>query len=684
MAPTKQWMSGSLNNGGEAIVLRTPTGAIADSVFYDDASPWPAGSAAGQPDQGGASLVFCNPALDNADGANWYASTTVVGGGLIVNGLPVTSSPFAADAAFPVAPTGLQVSFASTGVSVNESVGTVTVNVMIVNPDANPTSVDVILNVAGTTASGAAVDYSFTPSTLTFPASSSTNQTFMVTITDDAMIESAETIMLELTNPTNSAVLGSDSLYTITIIDNDAPPAIVRNLVITELNYNSPGADSIEFVEIYNNDTLTIDLAGYQLTNGIFFTFPTHNLAPGQYVIVTQDSAWFQNFFGMATYNWTSNSLNNTGEAIVLRNASGDVVDSVFYSSTLPWPTGASGTGASIQLCDVNADNTDPTNWAASTNPTGVFVAGSQILATPSAANTVCAPFVPPSYTYYPISAINTVDGTGTPDSMGVLVELRGVVHCGDFRSSVGLEFYIVESNNVGIKAYASSDLAAYVVTEGDSLHLFGSIGQISGTTEILLDSILFISGGHPTVTPMVVSTALTEAHEGSVIQFNNVSLVTASQWTGAGSGFNVDVSNGSNTWSVRIDNDVDLYSQPAPTGMFNIYGFGTQFDPSSPYTTGRQLLACNSSITPVVGVNNVFNNNKVELFPNPVMDVLNVRAENIESIIITNMLGQEVARVQNVNATYTTVNTANLPAGVYNVTVVNNGQLSTQQLVKR
>ena len=117
---------------------------------------------------------------------------------------------------------------------------------------------------------------------------------------------------------------------------------------------------------------------------------------------------------------------------------------------------------------------------------------------------------------------------------------------------------------------------------------------------------------------------------------------------------------------------------------MFNIYGFGTQFDPSSPYTTGRQLLACNSSITPVVGVNNVFNNNKVELFPNPVMDVLNVRAENIESIIITNMLGQEVARVQNVNATYTTVNTANLPAGVYNVTVVNNGQLSTQQLVKR
>lgn len=683
VAATKQWIGGALANGGESIVLKDGSGVVVDSVFYMTSGDWPTGTTNGMPNGGGASLVLCNPALDNADGTNWTASTTVVGGGLIVNSRPVTASPFATDAACAPIPTTLQVSFASSGITVNENVSTVTVNVTIINPDANPTSVDVVLN-AATTATGGGNDYTFAPATLTFPASSTTNQTFMVTITDDAVIESAEIIVLELTNPTNAAVFGNDSIYTITILDNDAPPAIVPNLVITELNYNPASVDSIEFIEIYNNDTMTIDLAGYQLTNGLFFVFPTHNLAPGEFVLVTQDSTWFDHFFGVPTYNWTANSLNNNGEAIVLRNSAGDVVDSVFYSSSAPWPAGAFGTGASIQLCDVNADNANGANWWASTNPTGVFNAGVQVLATPGAANTFCVPPPPTTYTYYPISDINIVNANGSPDSLGVTVELRGVVHCGDFNSGAALEFYLVEYNNVGIKAYTGATLAGYVVAEGDSLHLFGTIEQISGTTEILLDSLSVISSGNSTVTPMVVSSTLTEAHEGSVIQFNNVSLVNASQWTGAGSGFNVDVTNGSNTWQVRIDNDVNLYSQSAPTGSFNIYGFGTQFDPTAPYLDGRQLLACSSSITPVA-IETVFgNDNNVSLFPNPVMDVLNVRANNIESILITNMLGQEVLRVQNVNDNYTTINTVALPTGVYNVTVINDGRLSTQQLVKK
>jgi hypothetical protein len=41
----------------------------------------------------------------------------------------------------------------------------------------------------------------------------------------------------------------------------------------------------------------------------------------------------------------------------------------------------------------------------------------------------------------------------------------------------------------------------------------------------------------------------------------------------------------------LRIDADVNLFSQPAPVGPFDVIGIGGQFDNSSPFTAGYQLL---------------------------------------------------------------------------------------------
>lgn len=71
----------------------------------------------------------------------------------------------------------------------------------------------------------------------------------------------------------------------------------------------------------------------------------------------------------------------------------------------------------------------------------------------------------------------------------------------------------------------------------------------------------------------------------------NNVVVVDPTQWTNAGSGFNVDVSDGMNTIALRIDADVTLYNEPCPGGVFDIIGIGGQFDMSSPFTSGYQML---------------------------------------------------------------------------------------------
>lgn len=103
-------------------------------------------------------------------------------------------------------------------VNVLESAFTFSIKVGITNPNNSPTTVDV--KISGGTATET-VDYTFTnPTTITFPANSSTPISVSGTIIDDLISEPDETIMLSLSNQTNEATITSGTSI-ITIYDND-------------------------------------------------------------------------------------------------------------------------------------------------------------------------------------------------------------------------------------------------------------------------------------------------------------------------------------------------------------------------------------------------------------------------------------------------------------------------------
>ena len=194
---------------------------------------------------------------------------------------------------------------------------------------------------------------------------------------------------------------------------------------------------------------------------------------------------------------------------------------------------------------------------------------------------------LPPIPTY-PIGTINTVDANGVGDSTGVTCWIHGVVYGVNMRPA-GLQFTLIDPTG-GIGIFEASGNLGYTVNETDSIKVRGTINQFNGLLQINPDSIVFFNTGNTLKMPTVVTT-LVEANESDLIRFDNATLVNPAQWTGTGSGFNVDVTNGVDTIQVRIDNDVNLYSQPAPTGTFSVCGIGGQFDSSSPYTSGYQLL---------------------------------------------------------------------------------------------
>ncbi len=182
------------------------------------------------------------------------------------------------------------------------------------------------------------------------------------------------------------------------------------NLVITEIMYNGPegGTDSTEFVEIYNNDSLAVNLTGYTFVQGFNYTFPAVTINPNSYIVVAVDSLKFYNFFGVTAYEWTSGGLSNGGEDIILVTNNGDTVDVVDYDDSSPWPTSPDGDGPSLTFCNPNLDNNNGSNWSAATSFVGVNAAGDSIWANPG---TGCGTTPPPSGDSIP-PVVNNVKAT--------------------------------------------------------------------------------------------------------------------------------------------------------------------------------------------------------------------------------------------------------------------------------
>jgi hypothetical protein len=160
-------------------------------------------------------------------------------------------------------------------------------------------------------------------------------------------------------------------------------------LLLTEIMYNDLSAtDSLEYFEIFNKTGAAINIGGFEITEGVHYTFPANTMiASGDYLVIAKDSALVNSVFGITgTYQWDSGGLKNSGEDIEIQNSLGDTIVYVDYDDSSPWPVEGDGDGPSIEYCDlsVNAidNNNDGSYWTASINFVSLFN-GDSIFGTP-------------------------------------------------------------------------------------------------------------------------------------------------------------------------------------------------------------------------------------------------------------------------------------------------------------
>ena|GEM_PF-820377 len=153
-------------------------------------------------------------------------------------------------------------------------------------------------------------------------------------------------------------------------IDDGSCYFTLPNLVINEINYNPcvvQGDDlDFEYVEIYNAEATSVDLSGFTFNAGFTFTFPDGaSMAAGEYILVATNAATYSGN-GYQVFEMEFGNLSNTGATIALEDGFGNVIDTVTYSDSTPWPFAPDGSCVSLELIDPSLDNTDPANWQGS------------------------------------------------------------------------------------------------------------------------------------------------------------------------------------------------------------------------------------------------------------------------------------------------------------------------------
>ena len=146
-------------------------------------------------------------------------------------------------------------------------------------------------------------------------------------------------------------------------------------VLINEINYNSHDTSNPgDWVELINNTSDFIDLSGWELKDEdddhVYLFREGTELAPYEYVVVCESMDDFAAIFPDVDNRIgdLGFKFSNGGEVIRLYDNNGNLIDSVLYDDTSPWPEAPDGNGPSLELIHPDLDNDLPGSWTASTN----------------------------------------------------------------------------------------------------------------------------------------------------------------------------------------------------------------------------------------------------------------------------------------------------------------------------
>jgi uncharacterized protein len=309
-------------------------------------------------------------------------------------------------------------------------------------------------------------------------------------------------------------------------------------VVINEIDYDQPGTDTGEFIELLNTGSSPVSLDGYtiQLVNGAnnsiyktITTIPTGiTLGPGQYYVICGDDTVVPGCQLDVSPN--SDLIQNGSPDALSLLLNGTVVDSLSYEGDVPGNT--EGTGVST----ANAENNNSPNLSLSRCPNGNDSNNNSLdfktaAPTPGGSNNCGAGGGTVGLCGDPSTRIAAVQGNGASSPIiGSGVNIEGVV-VADYQSDNLNGFFVQERDSLtdgnlatseGIFVYQGANTVA--VSVGQLVRVRGTVGEQNGLTELSSVTDVIVCNGSATASPTSLSFPVNavsdlERYEGMWVQ---------------------------------------------------------------------------------------------------------------------------------------------------------------------
>jgi len=151
------------------------------------------------------------------------------------------------------------------------------------------------------------------------------------------------------------------------------------DVVINEFFFRNQNSDAPDYVELYNNETENVDLAGWTF-NGEVISSGT--ISAGGFFLISIDDPFYdvsgEDYFAGVDFPnsaFADISLGTSSDELILVGSDGTPIDEVNYSADAGWPTGLTNRGYAVELISPTLDNSLLINWArALEDPVGSYM----------------------------------------------------------------------------------------------------------------------------------------------------------------------------------------------------------------------------------------------------------------------------------------------------------------------
>lgn len=264
----------------------------------------------------------------------------------------------------------------------------------------------------------------------------------------------------------------------------------------------------------------------------------------------------------------------------------------------------------------------------------------------------------------------------------GEVVTTQGVVTAIHYNYEGGSlrGFFIQDGVGEYNGLYVYNSQLAETVAVGDEVIITGLIEEYytlteltsgGGTVDMIIET---VSSDNEIPAPVVLTTAVaaTEPYEGVLVTVENAEYTIEVDNFGV-----LGIDDGSG--EVYLDDDMHAF-ELALGSSYNVTGIG-HFSYDLPKILPRfaEDIELVSSVKPMWG-------ESIATYPNPFTSTIWIdNAENASRVVVVNLIGQQVMNVNLGGESRTSIQTDNLPSGVYLVTIVNNqGQRTVRKMIKK